>query len=122
MKGRFLDPIIRQELGIALSNAVVGLVLAVVVGIAPSLLWLGAFAAVATFTLAALSDRRDVELWLSLGVAGLFALAFVTLWLTGQPVLGAVPLVVLGTSLGFGANRIVFGIVRPVPEPRRQRH
>jgi|AntRauTorcE11898_2_1112593.scaffolds.fasta_scaffold62250_2 4-hydroxybenzoate polyprenyltransferase len=121
MKRLLADPILRQEFGIALSNAAIGSMLAVVVGIAEALWWLGVLAAATTFAFAAVSDRRDVGLVPSIVLAGLFVLAFVGLWMAGQSVMDTVSLVILGTSVGFGGNRLVFGVIRPVPELRRER-
>lgn len=115
------DPIVRRELGVALSNAAIGVLLAALVGMPPSLWWLGVLAAVVAFGFAALSDRRDVGLLPSAALAGAFVAVLIGLWALGQPLLGAVALVVIGTSVGFGANRVVFGVVEPVPERRRER-
>jgi len=121
MNRGFSQPIVRRELGAAVSNALVGLVLAAVVGIAPTLTWLFPVSAGFSFGVAAVSDRDPDGTTLSYVLIGIVALLFVGLWLAGRPVLGAVPLVLLGTALGFGGNRFVFGVLMPVPEPRRER-
>lgn len=121
MKQLLLDPILRQELGVALSNAVLGLILAAILGIAPNLWWVGLLAAVGTGVAAAISDRHPAGGAATGAVLVGLVIVLVGLWLAGRPALGALPLVLVGTGLGFGVNRLVFGVVRPVPELRRER-
>jgi hypothetical protein len=121
MKRILLDPILRQELGVALSNAAVGLVLAAILGIASSLWWVGLLAAVGTGVAAAISDRHPAGGAATGAVLVGLVVGLVWLWVAGQPALAALPLVLMGTGLGFGVNRLVFGVVRPVPELRRER-
>ncbi|QCC50741.1 hypothetical protein [Halapricum salinum] len=113
------DPIVRRELGASVSNALVGVLLALVVGIAPTLTWLVPVVAGFAFGVAAVTDRAPGGMGLSYSVIALAALLFAGLWLTGRPILGAIPLVLFGTALGFGGNRLVFGLLLPVPESRR---
>ena len=116
-----LDPILRQELGVALSNAAVGLVLAAILGIASSLWWVGLLAAVGTGIAAAISDRHPAGGAATGAVLAGLVVVLAVLWVAGQPALAALPLVLVGTGLGFGVNRLLFGVVWSVPELRRER-
>lgn len=122
MKKILRDPILRRDLGMGISNAAIGLVVALVGGIAAGLWWIGVLAATGTFLVAAADDRGQAGAILSAAVGGLFLVVLVGLWVAGGPVLGAVPLVLIGTGVGFGANRLLFGVVFPVPESRRERY
>lgn len=51
----------------------------------------------------------------------LLAGGFVAGVLTDALSSGAIPWILLGVGSVFALNRIVFGLVRPVPAPRRQR-
>lgn len=122
MKKILRDPILRRDFGMGTSNAAIGLVVALVGGIAAGLWWIGVLAATGTFLVAAADDRGQVGSVLPAAVGGLFLVVLVGLWVAGGPVLGAVPLVLIGTGVGFGANRLLFGVVFPVPESRRERY
>ncbi|MEF8975847.1 MAG: hypothetical protein V5A21_06440 [Halapricum sp.] len=121
MKKILLDPLLRRDLGMGISNAAIGLVVAIVTGIAASLWWIGVLAATGTFLVAAADDRGQAGSVLPAAVGGLFLVVLVGLWVASGSVLGVVPVVLIGTGVGFGANRLLFGVVFPVPESRRQR-
>jgi hypothetical protein len=114
-------PIVREELAIAASNVAFGLLLAVVVGLAVDVWWLVVPTAAVVGVVSAANDRGRggaqatyaVVVVGVVGVGGLLAL--------GQLSLSTLPLFVVGAGLGFGANRALFGVVRPVPQVRRDR-
>lgn len=118
---RLFHPIVRRELGAGVTNAVLGGLLALVVGIDASLWWIVPLVAVATALVAAASDRGYNGDSLTVVVAGAIVLGLVWLWVTYRPILSALALVLVGTGIGFGANRLAFGVLRPVPDRRRTR-
>lgn len=122
MKKILSDPILRRDLGMGISNAAIGLVVAIVTGIAARLWWIGVLVATGTFLVAAADDRGQTGSDLPAAVGGLFLVVLVCLWVAGGPVLSAVPVVLIGTGVGFGANRLLFGVAFPVPESRRERY
>lgn len=80
-----------------------------------------ALSALVTGTLFAVSDRSRRGLWLlvaagALAIGGVLLIAIVDFG-------GMAPFAasMLGMSLGVGLNRVLFGLVRPVPEVRRRR-
>ena len=119
MLQRLFNPIVRRELGAGVMNAVLGGLLALVVGIEASLWWVVPVVAVATAVVAGASDRAYNGDYLTAAVGGAIVLGLAWLWVTYRPVLSALALVLVGTGIGFGANRLVFGVVVPVPESRR---
>ncbi|QSG13620.1 hypothetical protein [Halapricum desulfuricans] len=119
MLQRLFDPIVRRELGAGVTNAALGGLLALVVGIEASLWWVVPIVAVATAAVAGASDRGYNGDYLTAVVGGAIVLGLIWLWVTYRPVLSVLALVLVGTGIGFGANRLVFGVVVPVPESRR---
>ncbi|SDF84899.1 hypothetical protein [Halorientalis regularis] len=68
-----------------------------------------------------LADRSRRGLWLLIGTGMLFLWAFPIAVATDALAFGIVPWIVLGVVSAFALNRVVFGLVRPVPAFRRQR-
>ena len=78
--------------------------------------------AFATLLFAA-ADRSDVGDWpLALGLVGAIAVFAAALWwaLPGS-LLRIVPPLLLGLGLGTAANRLLFGVVYPLPDARLRR-
>jgi len=118
---RLFNPIVRRELGAGVTNAVLGGLLALVVGIDAGLWWVVPLVAVATALVAGASDRGYNGDTLTAVVGGAIVLGLAWLWVTYRPVLSVLAVVLVGTGIGFGANRLVFGVLRPVPDHRRTR-
>jgi hypothetical protein len=68
-----------------------------------------------------LADRDRRGLWLLIGCGLFFLWAFPIAVATDVLSGGTVPWIVLGIVSAFTLNRVVFGLVRPVPSFRRQR-
>lgn len=111
--------VIRTELFIALCNLVTaflifptrrpgGWPIAVVVGVTSGTIFL-------------VADRTRHGLWLLIGSGLLFLWAFPVAIATDVLRGGVTPWIVLGIGSAFALNRVVFGLVRPVPVFRRER-
>ncbi|WP_255150731.1 hypothetical protein [Halorarius halobius] len=113
--------IVRQDVGIALSNVAVGAMLAGTVALAVDLWWIGAVASVATAGLAAAADRSRAGLWALYAAGVAVAVGLAWGWWAGATTVGVVPLLLLGVGSGAGVNRLLFGVAWSVPETRRRR-
>ena len=114
--------ILQQDLVVVASNATVGLMLlSAAGGLAANLWWAGALAALVTGVLVAASDRGRAGLWGLYG-AGVFA-AVALVWgvTTDAITIGVIAAAMLGMGVGFGLNRLLFGVVRPLPAARKRR-
>ncbi|WP_049937839.1 hypothetical protein [Haloplanus natans] len=112
--------IVRTELGIACATFVTASMLTTV-ALPPTGWWPVPPVALGWGLLTAASDRSRAGLYLLYG-AGVLAMAGVV-WavVTTESFVGAVPLVLYGLGVGSAANRLLFGVVRPVPTARRKR-
>jgi hypothetical protein len=115
------EDIVRQDVGVALANVTVGLMLGGAVGMDTGRWWIGVLVAVLTVGFVAAADRSRLGLWVLLSAAGLALLVLVWGWSTGMVASGVLPVVLIGVGLGACLNRIVFGLVRPVPAVRKRR-
>jgi hypothetical protein len=89
-------------------------------GIPPNGVAVGAGVALLTAALLAGADRSRLGVWV-LSAVGVFALIGVVLVGTEPWVIPLLPVSVLGMSVGWLLNRVVFGLVRPVPQTRVER-
>lgn len=114
--------ILQQELIVAASNVGVGLMLlAATDGFTGDLWWVGALAAAVTAVLFAAADRSRAGLW-GLYAAGVLAVVALVWGVTTEAVaVGVVAPAMLGMGVGFALNRVVFGVVRPIPAARKRR-
>ena len=82
--------------------------------------WLVAVAVAAvTAGAAAAADRSWAGLWamFAVGVLGIGGVV----WAVTADAVGVIPMALLGMGAGVLLNRVAFGVVRPVPDVRRQR-
>lgn len=97
-----------------------GLMVALSMEVQSSSLLAGVGIALLTAVLAASADRSRLGIWLFAAVVVLVVVAFVTIgiepWL--EPI---VSVGLLGVGIGQFLNRMLFGIVGSVPEPRVER-
>ena len=113
------EKIVGLELTIALANVGLGVMLAGTVAFDAGRWWVGVLVAVCTGLLLAAADRSRTglrALWIAGGVS-VVAIA----WAWYADAMGLIPIGLVGLSVGFGLNRFLFGVVRPVPSARRQR-
>ncbi|MFB6255791.1 MAG: hypothetical protein ABEH58_03530 [Haloplanus sp.] len=86
--------------------------------------WLVPPTALVTAALTAAADRRRLGLYLLYLAAIPLVLGVAWVAVTdGAPLgaFGAFPPMILGLGLGTAANRLLFGVIRPVPALRRER-
>lgn len=114
--------IVRTELGIACATVVTATLLSTTVGsLLPAGLWFVPPVALGWALLTAASDRSHAGLYALFG-AGAGAMLGVVWWVVGgSDALPVLPLVLYGLAIGSATNRLLFGVVRPVPEFRRRR-
>jgi hypothetical protein len=115
------EDIIRQDVAVALANVTVGLMLAGAVGVDTGRWWIGVLIAVLTVGFVAAADRSRLGLRVLLSAAGLALFLFVWGWSTGMVDSAVLPIALIGVGLGACLNRILFGLVRPVPAVRKRR-
>lgn len=111
--------LVLQDLALAASNFVLFLLLVDTLPTAGGW-WYAAIVAIVAGGLLAAADRSRAGLW-ALIVAGVAAMGAIV-WATvadALPVSGLAWLF-LGLALGLAGNRIIFGVVRAVPEFRRR--
>ncbi len=83
--------------------------------------WLAVAVALVSGGLIAAADRSQTGLW-ALVVAGILAMvAIVWIGFTASDLLFYMPRALLGLGVGMGLNRLVFGVIRPLPDLRRRR-
>ncbi len=84
---------------------------------------LGLFAAAVGVALFAAVDRSTAGSYgLTAGLSGgILALAAVLWWLVPGTPGGVLPPLLFGLGVGTATNRLLFGVVYPLPEARRQR-
>ena len=114
--------IVRTELGIACATFVTATLLSTAAS-APASTWWWSIPPLALgwALLTALSDRSHVGLYVLSGAAVLVTLGIVWWVANASDPLRIVPPVIYGLGLGSAANRLLFGVVRPVPPLRRER-
>ncbi|MDS0260709.1 hypothetical protein NDI56_14980 [Haloarcula sp. S1CR25-12] len=114
--------VVARDLFVGTSSVVTaGLIAASLDGPTP---WpLGAFAAAFGVVLCAAVDRSNAGVWgLTAGVSGgILALAAVLWWLVPDTPDGMLPPLLFGLGVGTAANRLLFGVVYPLPDARRER-
>jgi len=71
--------------------------------------------------LTAASDRSRAGFYALFGAGALAMLGIVWWVASGSDPLPMTPLVLYGLGIGFATNRLLFGVIRPVPERRRER-
>ena len=114
--------IVRTELGVACATVVTATLLSTTTSaLLPSGWWFVPLVALGWALLTALSDRYRAGLYALFGAGALAILGVVWLVASGSDPLPTIPLVLYGLGLGSAANRLLFGVVRPVPEVRRER-
>ncbi len=109
--------IVRGELLTALSIVTAGLMLLSLPFVTFERWWVGIVAALVTFVLILGSDRYRAG-YRALLAGGLLAMALIV---TGIISVSVLPFVVGGMGVGSAVNRLLFGVLRPVPPLRRQR-
>gem|GEM_PF-1201921 len=112
--------IARRELTIAGSTVAVAGMLSTV-GVAGIWWWLAPLATLGTALLTAASDRCREGLWLLYAAAGLATIAILWAVVAGNTGVELIPPALAGVGAGFGANRLLFGVVYSVPDARRRR-
>ena len=114
--------IVRTELGIACATVVTATLLSTAASAPASPRWWSIPPlALGWALLTALSDRYRVGFYALFG-AGALAILGVVRWVAGgADPLPTMPLVLYGLGLGSAANRLLFGVIRPVPPLRRER-
>jgi hypothetical protein len=105
------------ELLLALNGVAVGALAAAAVGPGPP--WAFGGGAAAGFAAAAVSDRHPLG-YLALASLGV-VLGALVVWATVGGPRWVVSVAVAGLGAGVGANRLLFGVVRPLPPIRRRR-
>lgn len=114
------DRIVRFDMVMSSAAIFTGLMVALSMEVQSSSLLAGVGIALLTAVLAASADRSRLGIWLFAAVVVLVVVAFVTIgiepWL--EPI---VSVGLLGVGIGQFLNRMLFGIVGSVPEPRVER-
>lgn len=111
--------VVAMDLGVGLTNVFVGVVVAGGVGFQARWWWVGVLGATCAGLLLAAADRSRAGLW-ALLVGGGLLVAGVG-WALYADARGIVPIALVGIGAGATLNRLVFGVVRPVPPVRRRR-
>lgn len=120
MSNTVADAIVRRDLLLALAN--VGVVVPLsMLRWSPGWPLVGAGVAVGTFLLGAASDRSRAGTWVLVGVGSLAIVALVAAAVNGSVPVGVIPPAILGMAVGVATNRILFGVLNPVPEARLRR-
>jgi len=114
--------IVRTELGIAFATFVTATLLSTTTSaLLPAGWWFVPPVALGWALLTAVSDRYRAGFYALFG-AGALAIFGVVWWVaSGSDALPMMPLVLYSIGVGSAANRLLFGVVRPVPEMRRRR-
>lgn len=112
--------IVRMELFVAGSNCFVAAMLSTV-ATPTTRWWLALPVALGIALLTAASDRYRAGRYLLYATAGLGMVGVVWAVAAADAVRGVIPVALLGLGVGFAANRLLFGVIRPVPAARRAR-
>jgi hypothetical protein len=114
------DAIVRREL--VLSLVYVGVAGSVsTIAWSPDGLAIGTVVTAVSFLLVAASDRSEAGKWALVGIGTLAVVALAVSAVTDSVPVAAIGPAMLGLAVGFGLNRVLFGVVTPVPERRRER-
>ncbi|GGL51086.1 hypothetical protein [Halocalculus aciditolerans] len=83
--------------------------------------WVAGVAAVATAGLLAAADRSRAGVYalVAVGVAAILGIVWAVA--AADDVFRSVPWLLLGIGVGALANRLAFGVIRPLPDFRRER-
>jgi len=113
--------IVRRDIGIAIGNVGVGVMMAGTVGFAVEQWWIGVVTLVVAGLLIASADRSRAGKWvlIAIGTVAIVALGW-GMFRDTVPT-GVLPLVLIGMGTGLALNRVLFGVLRPVPEVRQRR-
>jgi len=114
--------VVARDLFVGTSSVVTaGLIAASLDG--PTAWSLGVFAAAFGVVLCVAADRSTAGVWgLTAGLSGgILALAAVLWWLVPDTPDGVFPPLLFGLGVGTALNRLLFGVVYPLPEARRER-
>lgn len=112
--------IVVLELALATGAVFTWGMLTLSVGVPTNGIAVGTIVAALTAALCAGADRSRHGLWL-LGAVGALAVVALVLIGTAPWAISALPITMLGLAVGWLLNRIVFGLVRPVPQTRVER-
>jgi hypothetical protein len=114
--------VIARDLFVGASTVVTGTLISYSLD-GPTAWSLGAVAVVFGSALFAAADRSTAEDWgLTAGLLGsIVALWAVLWWLSPTGPVGVFPPLLLGLGVGTAANRLLFGVVYPLPDARRRR-
>lgn len=112
--------IVRLELGIACATVVTASVLTTV-ALPPTGWWPVPLVALGWGLLTAASDRSRAGLYLLYAAGALAMIGVVWAVAATESFVGVIPLLLYGLGVGSAANRLLFGVVRPVPTVRRRR-
>lgn len=113
--------IVLLDLTVALTQVSLGVLLDGTVAFAADQWWVAPAVAAATSLLTYASDRSESGKRAMIGVGTAGILAVIWAFATDALVTGVVALAILGIGVGIGLNRVVFGVVRAIPEPRLAR-
>jgi apolipoprotein N-acyltransferase len=109
--------IVGVDMFIAALNIAIGIMMGTA-AFAAELWWVGLVVAVVTVVLLAAADRSRAGIWAMVAV---FAVGMVALIWTDTFSISIMSLVILGLAAGMAVNRLLFGVVGPIPEARRRR-
>ncbi|WP_018257987.1 hypothetical protein [Halomicrobium katesii] len=115
------ERIVRQDIGIAIRNVTVGVMLAGTVAFAVDQWWISVVAIVVAGLLSASADRSRAGMWVLIAIGTVAILGLGWGMLRDTVPTGVLPLVLIGMGAGLALNRVLFGVLRPVPEVRQRR-
>ncbi|MCT9094844.1 hypothetical protein [Haloarchaeobius sp. HME9146] len=113
--------IVAVDLFVALTNVGTGLVVAGSVADPAAYAWVGVAVVAMALPLAVASDRSEAGMWVLIGVGSLGILGLLVGWATDTVPISVVPALLVGLGIALGMHRLVFGVLRPVPDARRAR-
>ncbi|WP_256300236.1 hypothetical protein [Haloarchaeobius salinus] len=114
------DAIVRRDLLTSLVFVGVGWSVSTIAW-SPDWVAIAAVVAAVSFLLGAAADRSDAGLWVLLGTGTVVAIALVLSTLTNSLPVATIGPSILGIAVGTGVNRLLFGVMNPVPGLRRRR-
>jgi len=112
--------IVRSELRMGFVAVSFGAMITLSMGIPTDGIVIGVGVALLTAALLAGADRSRLGLWI-FGASGVLAIVGVVLVGTEPWVVSLLPVSMLGMVVGWLLNRVLFGVVGPVPETRIER-
>lgn len=114
------DDIVRRELLMSVVFVGVGWSVSTV-GWHPDWPVVAAAVTAVTFLLGVASDRSDLGMWALVGTGSVAVVALAVSTVTNSVPVGLIGPAMFGMAVGFGLNRLLFGVVNPVPEVRCRR-